>query len=409
MIDSPLEMIARQYNNVVQYDAQGNPSIFAKFPKVKSSDLDPSLPEHTHPAFVIGGQEEDTILIGKYKNAELSEDGTLFSLPNLPPRVSMTYDEHLARMRAAGNGASGLTIADHGLMVLMAHKRRWFQHGNNAYGSCLGAGLHSEWYDDGHDYVAGVYVTFRGWYYQCLTHHKSSIELRPDKSPGHWIRRKQVGGTLYGGTLYEDALYGNFITLNGSGPLEWYLFGDITGPCDVVGNCTEMVYGLRLVNCEIQILGDNNDAADAEADISPYGTWKAILPSKTGNDYTLVNPGTSGTVHYVTDQNGEVMLDTVEPEFSDDDTGFSYFKDIKVNTANMPYVPSILYELGLAPIPGTTVHGTMEFNLTREEQLPRRAGYTGIMSSGMAYLDFYERRTTARDYCGSRARSRMNP
>lgn len=42
MNNSPLEQLARQYGNVVQYDAKGNPSIFCKFPKMKSSDLDAS-------------------------------------------------------------------------------------------------------------------------------------------------------------------------------------------------------------------------------------------------------------------------------------------------------------------------------------------------------------------------------
>ena len=45
MLNSPLEFLARQYGNVVKYDAEGNPSIFVKFPKMKSSNLDPSLPD----------------------------------------------------------------------------------------------------------------------------------------------------------------------------------------------------------------------------------------------------------------------------------------------------------------------------------------------------------------------------
>lgn len=65
MNNSPLEQLARQYGNVVQYDAKGNPSIFCKFPKMKSSDLDASLPDHVHPAFVINNVEEDAILIGQ--------------------------------------------------------------------------------------------------------------------------------------------------------------------------------------------------------------------------------------------------------------------------------------------------------------------------------------------------------
>ena len=88
MTNSPLEFLARMYDNVVKYDAQGNPSIFVRFPKMKSSDLDASLPDHTHPAFIINGQEQDYILLGKFKAASLtgsgSDGGTLYSLPNMP-------------------------------------------------------------------------------------------------------------------------------------------------------------------------------------------------------------------------------------------------------------------------------------------------------------------------------------
>ena len=79
MTNSPLELLARQYGNVVQYDVDGNPSIFCKFPKMKSSDLDASLPDHTHPAFVINSKEEDNILIGKYMSSELESGGTQYS------------------------------------------------------------------------------------------------------------------------------------------------------------------------------------------------------------------------------------------------------------------------------------------------------------------------------------------
>ena len=134
MTNSPLELLARQYGNVVQYDADGNPSIFCKFPKMKSSDLDASLPDHTHPAFVINSKEEDNILIGKYMSVELESGGTQYSLPNMPPRVSMHHDTFLQKMRAFGNGASGITIADHGFMLLLAHKNKWEPHGNNYWG-----------------------------------------------------------------------------------------------------------------------------------------------------------------------------------------------------------------------------------------------------------------------------------
>ena len=101
MNNSPLEFLARQFGNVVKYDENGNPSIFVKFPKMKSSDLDASLPDHTHPAFIINGVEQDYILIGKYKATSLTGSGsdgkTLYSLPNMPPahsRVGLNYRQN---------------------------------------------------------------------------------------------------------------------------------------------------------------------------------------------------------------------------------------------------------------------------------------------------------------------------
>ena len=109
--NSPLEFLARQYDNVVKYDADGNPSIFVRFPKMKSSDLDSSLPDHTHPAFIINGEEQDEILLGKYAACSLtgtgSDGGTLYSLPNMPPSYSRSADQFLAQIRAFGGGILG--------------------------------------------------------------------------------------------------------------------------------------------------------------------------------------------------------------------------------------------------------------------------------------------------------------
>lgn len=126
MTNSPLEFLARMYDNVVKYDAQGNPSIFVRFPKMKSSDLDASLPDHTHPAFIINGQEQDYILLGKFKAASLtgsgSDGGTLYSLPNMPPAHTRTADQFLSQIRAFGGGVSGMTVADRGFLLLLAQK-----------------------------------------------------------------------------------------------------------------------------------------------------------------------------------------------------------------------------------------------------------------------------------------------
>lgn len=403
---SPLELVARQYGNVVQYDAKGNPSIYCKFPKMKSSDLDPSLPDHIHPAFMINNAEEDAILIGKYMSSELESNGTQYSLPNMPPRVSMDHDGFLARMRAAGNGASGMTIADHGFLLLLAHKNKWEPHGNNYWGCDYRDA--TPW-ELAKNYNVGDKRSFRGWLYECLIAHASAAELLPVDNPLYWKKLKHVGGTpAYPSQYNADSRYQGYNTLTGSGPIDWYLGSDPGNLCDIQGNAFEQVYGFRLVNCEIQILGDNNNAADAACNCSASGAWKAILPNKTDNGYTLVAPGTAGTLHY-TWQDGKITIDTVEPTFDGEYRGTT-FSQMGVNTTNVPYMPSIMYELGLAPVPGTTVQGYFYVHMTRDERVARRGGlYYSTSHAGLAFLDCGNARGRAYAYYGARSRSRLNP
>lgn len=406
MKNSPLELLARQYGNIVQYDADGNPSIFCRFPKMKSSDFDPILPDHLHPAFRINGSEEDAV-IGKYMSVELESGGTQYSLPNMPPRVSMNYDTFLAKMRAFGNGASGLTIADHGLILLLAHLNEWEPHGNNNWGVDYRDA--SPW-ELAKAYTVGTVRAFRGWTYECLVAHTSAAELLPVDSPTYWKRLKHVGGTPADESQYSaDSRYAGYNTLTASGPLDWYLGSDPGNLCDVQGNAFEQVYGFRLVNCEIQILGDNNNAADANCDCSANSPeWKAILPSMTDNSYTLVAPGTAGTLHY-TWQNSKITIDTVEPTFDNEYRGTT-FSQIATNTTNIPYMPSIMYELGLAPIPDTTVQGYFYVQMTQDERVARRGGgYYYTSYAGVAYLYCISPRGGASADYGGRPRSRLNP
>lgn len=407
MLNSPLELLARQYGNEVKYDADGNPSIFCRFPKVKSSDLDSRLPNHVHPAFVVNNTEDDAILIGKFKCAELSKDGTLYSLSNMPPRVALGQDAFLSRMRAFGDGVSGMTIADHGFLLLLAAKNGWAPKGNNYWSVDYRDG--SPW-EPAKDYTVGTKHVFRGWEYECLIAHTSSAELLPINSPIHWKPTgKHLGGTPAEPSQYcAKNHYQGYNTLNGSGPLSWYLDGTPGSLCDIQGNCFEQVYGFRLVRCELQILGDNNNAADPSADCSANGAWKAILPHKSDSGYDLVAPSTLGTVHY-TWANNKVMLDTVEPTFDNECRGCE-FKDMGVNMSNLPHIPTILYELGLAPLPGSTTPGYSYIQFTADERVARRGGYYySARFAGMSSLYCYSPRPYAGDSCGGRPRSRPTP
>lgn len=405
MVNSPLEFLASQYDNVVKYDADGNPSIFVRFPKMKSSDLDASLPDHTHPAFIVNGVEQDEILLGKYMASSLtgsgSDGGTLYSLPNMPPAHTRTADAFLTQLRAFGNGVSGMTVADRGFILLLAQKNGWNPGGNSDYGHC---------YKDATRYELGKSVNvgdkrgYRGWLYECLQAHTTAVELYPDVSPLYWKKIKHIGGVEAYPTMHDSGQNNLILTLTGSGPLDWFLDGTPGSLCDVVGNQFEQDYGYRIVGNELQII-ENNNAADPEADLSASSAaWKAILPNASDDGFTLVAPGTAGTLHWNW-LNNKITLDTVVPTYDNEYRGTN-FKDLAVNSENLPYIPYIVRELGLFPTTGSTMKGYNYMQFTTDERFPRRGGYYGHGSSiglGCEYCN-YPRSPAAR-YYGARPRS----
>lgn len=403
MTNSPLEFLARKYDNVVKYDAEGNPSIFVRFKKMKSSDLDPSLPDHTHPAFIINGVEQDEILLGKFKGTTLdgTNSGTIYSLPNMPPAHTRSADAFLTQCRNFGGGVSGMTVADRGFILLLAQKMGWNPGGNSDYGHC---------YKDATRYELGKAVSvgnqrgFRGWLYECIQAHTTAVELYPDIAPLYWKKIKQIGGTEAYPTMHDEGQNNLILTLNGSGPLDWYLDGTPASLCDIVGNQFEQDYGYRMVGNELQIL-ENNNAADPAADLSSTSAaWKAILPNKADDGYTLVAPGTAGTLHW-TWQNSKLTLDTVAPTYDNEYRGTS-FASLAYNATNLPYIPHIVRELGLFPTSGSTMKGYYYMQITEEERFPRRGGYYGDGSSiGLGYEICYHSRGHALRYYGVRPRS----
>ena len=406
MLNSPLEFLARQYGNVVLYDKEGKPSIFVKFPKMKSSDLDPSLPDHTHPAFIINGVEQDYILLGKFKAASLAGSGsdgkTLYSLPNMPPAHSRNADQFLTQLRSFGSGVSGTTVADRGFILLLAQKNGWNPGGNSDFGHCYKDAAR---YEYGKTVTAGTKKGFNGWLYECIQDHTTSAELAPDVSPLYWKRIKQIGGTDAYPTIRDaDWPKSTMLTLNGSGPNDWYLDGTPGSLCDMVGNQYEQDYGYRIVRGELQIL-ENNNAASPDADLSASSAaWKAILPNKSNDGYTLVAPGTPGTLHW-TWQNGKITLDTVAPDYDNEYHGTN-FKDLAYNSANLPYIPHIIRELGLFPTTGSTMKGYVYIHFVEDERFPRRGGnYLSGGLIGLGYETCNYPRVDAGRYYGARPRS----
>lgn len=204
MNNSPLEFLAKKYGNVVKYDSDGNVAgIFVKFPKMKSSDLVAGLPKHTHPAFIINGVEQDYILLGKYKGGDNGvANGAILSLPNINPIRSLGADQCLSRMKLAGAGITGMTVADYGFIKLLAQKHGWVPKGNTCWGQSHKDSTAWRAYEAA---TVGTIRAYNGWLYKCLTRHTASAELRPDLAPTYWEKQGQVGGISNDGT--PDAMY----------------------------------------------------------------------------------------------------------------------------------------------------------------------------------------------------------
>lgn len=405
MVNSPLEFLAKKYGNIVKYDAAGNVAgIFVKFPKMKSSDLVAGLPEHTHPAFFINGVEQNYILLGKYKGGENGvSGGALVSAPNIMPARSLGADQCLSRMKLAGTGITGMTVADYGFIKLLAQKHGWVPKGNTFWGQ---SHKDATCWETGKTLTADTIRAFEGWKYKCLVGHTTSAELRPDISPTYWERQDYIGG-ISQDTGIDAAHQTGYRTLNGTGPLDWYLGSDPGNLADIIGSSMEQQYGYRIVDCELQILPDNN-AADPAADLSASSAaWKAILPNVADDGYTLVAPGTTGTLHWNWDAtNSKIILDTQCDDLTVGSKGQN-FKTLTAHATRLPYVPSIVKELGLFPTDANdNTEGYYYVNFVAGERFPRRGGaYYATSYAGLGCVNAIDERGNAYANYGCRPRS----
>ena len=369
-----LERYCLSTGNVVVRDETGKPSIFVRHPKVQSSFFSASLPNHTHPAFIVNGVEDPAILIGKYANSELTTGGHLYSLPNaVPNRTSESITSMISRTRSVSGNISCMTIADHGFLVLMAQKypdKMALLRGNTGFcdsgGYYGGSADTSRMYRFGQSMTAGRTYVYAGVAYKCLVSHTSSKQLLPTNTPAYWEKLDRVGG-VWAGYLYDtsDATYGGLptVSLTGSGPIDWYLFSDISMEADLLTNTQSFLAGIMLNGAEINILPDNN-AADPLSDLSPNSSaWRAIVPnSNSAKGYDLVTPGSADNtlkLAWINSRATYIARAITNSEYK----GSNFFTDY-ANVAiddSVSIVPPILYELGLLPLPGKTIKGSYNF------------------------------------------------
>ena len=376
-----IEAFAKEQGWVVKYAADGTPNFFYPIPKCKSSDLDPSLPDHIHPAFKINGQEVDRRLIAVYKGSSIKSGGPIHSLPNMAPAVNAGADNLLARIKQTGDNFGPKTVADSGLLLLLARKNDWAPKGNNNRGKDYRDGT---LWSTGASVSVGAVRVFQGVEYTCLVAHTTSLATKPDIAPLYWKRGKRVGGVIVPNYI-SDSEPNGLLTYTGSGPATWRLDGTPSGIDDLTGNTNDQDYGYRIVDGEIQILEDNN-AADPTADLSASSAaWRAILPNQANNGHTLVAPGTSGVLHWNW-LNNKWTLDTVTADTTIGEKSTA-FKDLAVNASNVPFVPAIMQELGLFPISGDDTLGTMYLNPSGERFPRRGGGYLNTSGAGLGYVN----------------------
>ena len=96
----------------------------------------------------------------------------------------------------------------------------------------------------------------------------------------------------------------------------------------------------------------------------------------------------------------------MEPKFDNQFRGTN-FKNLAYNATNLPYVPSIVKELGLFPTgSGDNTEGYYYQRMTRDERFPRRGGYFSAASdTGLGFINSYHPRGIEYTFYGCRPRS----
>lgn len=295
----------------VVYTAKGQPCFMRVIPSFTLQSIDPSLGTGTHPAFVVGGVTKSELLIGMYGGSE--SNGELVSQPGKTVRVNIDHDEGVTLVRANGAG--------------------WHLTTNAEY-AALG---HLCW--------------------------QAGFDPRGNTNGG----RSSDDTSEYGVSEADDPLSagGGDRILSGSGPQSWRHDDTPWGIADLNGNVWEWSPGMRIVDGEIQVLADNDAAADA-ADLSAAtGAWQAI----DGATGALVAPGHANAVQYAAANSGTADYTLYRAN------GQTFEGMVNSTGANPVGADALALckALGLFPI-DASLGGDGFYLNTSGERLPRRGG-----------------------------------
>lgn len=294
----------------VLYTAQGAPSYFLVVPKCNLEDIDPALGTGTHPAFIIDGVEVPKLFIGMHEG--FCVNGELLALPGVAPTVLITPEQANTYARSCGPGFHVMSNVEWALIALALARVGVLPSGNTNMGK-------------------------------------------------HHVYGHECGVRLDGRAPGDAAGFGTVLT--GSGPNSWRSGNFPSGLSNLVGNVREYVSGVRLVDGELQVM-PNNDAAAETGSHATSTRWKAV-DFVTG---ALVTPGSAGTVKMNSGagvsgsppQNvgyfawAATMTNQLGPAHSSASLDYNRMPWTAVNATG----PTILKTLGLAP------HFTENMDLT---------------------------------------------
>ena len=348
---SGLALAAVCPGNKMILDDKGMPGFYVQVGKQNLSDLLTTDDDTVHPAFRVSGVEYDAFYSGKFQGIE--DNGRIYSLPGVDPKVSITHDQYVDRCRAKGYGHHCITAAEWSFLALWCRKNGTMPKGNNSYGK---------------DSTETIY--------------------------------QAIPASISDGKANR--------VLTGTGPLSWRHNGALDGICDLNGNIWEWTPGIRLVKGELQVIPWNN-AADPDVDLSADSAqWKAVKASATSWEDLFITPNGQGTT------TGSVKLDYVSSHWQ---WGTTITSSSDTNRSALFYLTTAsgigdiakLYLQAMALLPednqeGDTYGGDNFYaNNAAEERCAFRGGYWSDGSSaGVFSLGFSNPRSGSSSSIGGR-------
>lgn len=329
--------------NTVLYDNAGNPSVMVVVPKFRLEEIDSSLGNGVHPAFIVNNKELPEIYIAKYPASVYN--GRALSMPMVEPTVNINFDTARARCTAKGRGWHLMTNAERAAIGLWCLKNGYQPRGNTSSGKS-----HSATYEHG---------------VMCSDNNK---------------------------------------TKTGSGPVAWNHDNTIAGIADLCGNVSEWNDGLKLVNGKIYVHGANGQAMNnfnTQNEKDNVTGWldtgcymDSVAAGSDGGSGDLGAFNLSGTLTH------KAHTGSTEGDFKYNSLPFK-----SLAAASGYTIPTILKQLAIAPIPAFASAYKEDRIYCRNygERVPVVGGYCGIGArAGLFYLNLYYARTLASGTVGFR-------